>query len=82
MAGILKKNPNSGTKGIKITNVFFGILSESSHSKFLIFSMMVEDNRGHHLSVVPYLGKILIWGLRGIKCQKFGVFYIFSETGH
>ena len=25
---------------------------------------MAEGNRGHHLSVVPYLGKILIWGLR------------------
>ena len=31
--------------------------------------MMVEGNRVHHLSVVPYLGKILICGLRGIKCQ-------------
>ena len=39
---------------------------------------MVEGNRGHHLSVVPYLKKILIWGLRGIKCQKSG-FLTFSR---
>ena len=26
--------------------------------------MMVEGNRGHYLNVVPYLGKILICGLR------------------
>ena len=44
--------------------------------------MMVEGNRGHHLSVAPYLEKILIWGLRGIKCQKFRFLDIFSETGH
>ena len=31
--------------------------------------MMVEGNRGHHLSVVRYLEKMLIQGLRGIKCQ-------------
>ena len=43
---------------------------------------MVEGNRGHHLNVVPYLGKILIRGLRGIKCQKFRFLDIFSETGH
>ena len=44
--------------------------------------MMVESNKGHHLSVVPYLGKILIRGLRGIKCQKFGFFDILLETAH
>ena len=44
--------------------------------------MLVEGNRGHHFSVVPYLGKILIWGLRGIKCQKLGFLDIFSETAH
>ena len=44
--------------------------------------MMVEGNRGHHLSMVPYLGKILIRGLRGIKCQKLWILDIFSETGH
>jgi len=38
---------------------------------------MVEGNRGHHLSVVQNLKKILIWGLRGIKCQKFGFWDIF-----
>ena len=43
---------------------------------------MVEGNRGHHLSVVPFFGKILIWGLRWIKCQKFGFLGIFLETGH
>ena len=34
--------------------------------------MMVEGNRGHHLNVVPYLGKILIRGLRGIKARGGG----------
>ena len=43
---------------------------------------MVEGNSGFHLSVVPYLEKILIWGLRGIKCQKFRFLDIFSETGY
>ena len=41
---------------------------------------MVEGNRGHHLSVVPYLEKILTWGLRGIKYQKLGFFDIFSKS--
>ena len=31
---------------------------------------------------MPSLGKILIRGLRGIKCQKFGFLDIFSETVH
>ena len=47
-----------------------------------MFCMMVVGNRGHHLSVVPYLGKILIQGLSGIKCEKFRFLDIFSETGH
>ena len=38
---------------------FFDIFSETGHSKFLIFCMMVEGNRGHHFSAVPYLGKNL-----------------------
>ena len=32
----------------------FDIFSETGHYKFLIFCMMVECNRGHHSSVVPY----------------------------
>ena len=31
---------------------------------------------------VPILGKMLILGLRGIKCQKLGFFDIFSDTGY
>ena len=61
---------------------FFDIFSEIGHSKFLISCMMVEGNEGHHFSAVPYLGKILIRGLRGIKCQKLGFFDTFSETSH
>ena len=61
---------------------FLDIFSETGHYKFLIFCMMVECSRGHHLSLVPYLEKILIWGLRGIKCQKFRFLDIFLETGH
>ena len=61
---------------------FLEIFSETGHKKFLIFCLMVEGNRGYHLNVMPYLGKILIRGLRGIKCQKFRFLDIFSETGH
>ena len=72
-----------GLRGIKCQKFrFLDIFSETGHYKFLSFCTMVEGNRGHHLSVMPYLGKILIRGLRGIKCQKFGFFDIFSETGH
>ena len=72
-----------GLRGIKCQKFgFLDIFSETGHYKFLIFCMVVEGNRGHHLSVMPYLGKILIWGLRGIKCQKFRFLDIFSETGH
>ena len=50
-----KKNLNAGIKGIKYQNLgFLEIL------KFLDFCMMVEDNRAHHLSIMPYLEKILI----------------------
>ena len=70
-------------KGIKCQKFkFLDIFSETDHYKFFIFCMMVEGNRGHHLSVVPYLEKILIWGLRGIKFQNFRLLDIFSEIGH
>ena len=72
-----------GLRGIKCQKFrFLDIFSETGHQKFLIFCMMVEGNRGHYLNVVPYLGKILIRGLRGIKCQKSGLLDIFSKTGH
>ena len=72
-----------GLRGIKCKKLrFLDIFSDTVHSMFLIFCMIVEGNRWHHLSVVPYLGKILIQGLRGIKCQKFRFLDIFSETGH
>ena len=29
--------------------------------------MMVEDNKAPHLSIVPYLGKVLIWANLGVK---------------
>ena len=72
-----------GLRGIKCQKFgFLDIFSETGHKKFLIFCMMVEGNRGHHLNVMPYLGKILMRGLRGIKCQKFRFWDIFLETGH
>ena len=75
-----------GIKGLRRINCqklgFLDIFSETGHYKFLIFCMMVESNRAHHLSMVPYLGKILIRGLRGIKCQKFRFLDIFSKTVH
>ena len=72
-----------GLRGIKCQKVrFLDIFSETSHQNFLFFCMMIEGNRGHHLNVVQYLGKILIQGLRGIKCQKFRFLDIFSETSH
>ena len=59
-AGILKEILIRGLRGIKCKKFeFLDFFSESGHQKFLIF-WMVEGNRGHHLSVVPYLGKILI----------------------
>ena len=69
-------------QGLSVKFWFLNILLETGHLKFLIFCMMIEGNKGHHLNVVPYLGKILIRGLRGIKCQKFRFLDIFSETGH
>ena len=72
-----------GLRGIKCQKFgFLDIFSETVHYKFLIFCMMVEGNMEHHLSKVPYLGKNLIRGLRGIKCQKFGFLDIFSEAVH
>ena len=61
---------------------FLGIFLETGHLMFLIFCMMVESNGEHYLSVLPYLEKILIRGLRWIKCQKFRSLDIFAETGH
>ena len=61
----IEKNLNLGIKGIECQELgFLDIFSETGHQKFLIFCMMVEGNRGHHLSVVLYLGKILIRALR------------------
>ena len=39
--------------------------------------MMVEGNGRHHLGMMSYLGKILIWGLRESKCQNgsFGTIF-------
>ena len=83
MAGILKKILIIGLKGIKCQKIgFLDIFFETVLQKFLIFCMMVEGYRRHHLSLGLYSGKILIWGLRGIKCQKFRFLDIFSETGH
>ena len=72
-----------GLRGIKCQKFrFLDIFSETDHLKFLIFCMMLVGNRWHHLSVVQYLGKILIRGLRGIKCQKLMFLDIYSETVH
>ena len=60
----------------------FGHFLGNRSLKVSIFGTMVEGNRGNHLSVESYFGKILIRGLRVIKCQKFVFFEIFSETGH
>ena len=69
MAGILKKNLNWGLSGIKCQKLrFLDIFSETIHQKFLIFCMMVGDNRLEHLKMVANLGKIIIRGLKGIKC--------------
>ena len=39
---------------------FLEIFSKTAHQMFLIVCMMIDGNRVHHLSVVPYLEKILI----------------------
>ena len=43
---------------------------------------MVEGNRGHHMSMLLYLGKILIMALWGIKCSKLGVLAIISRSAY
>ena len=51
-----------GLRGIKCQKFgFWGFFSKTCHQKFQTFCMMVEGNRAHYLSMVPYLGKILIW---------------------
>ena len=51
-----------GSRGLKCNKFgFLDIFSETARSKFLIFCMMVEGNKAHLLSMVPYLGKIFIW---------------------
>ena len=75
----LRKILIRGLRGIKCEKFgFFDIFSETGHQKFLIFCMMVEGNKGHHLNVVPYFGKILIWGLRGLSVKNSG-FWTFSR---
>ena len=77
-------------------NAFYGIkifdhVQKLSHfevfghflgNRSLKVSYFLHDGRGHPLSAVQYMGKILIWRLRGIKCQKFWFLDIFSETVH
>ena len=58
----------------------FGHFLENRSLKVSNFSHAGRGQWGHHLSVVPYLGKILIGGLRGIKYQKSGFFHIFFKT--
>ena len=55
--------------------------SQNQTIKNIDFCMMVEQNGRHHLGIMSYLGKILIWGLRESKCQNrsLGPFF---ETGH
>ena len=44
-----------GLRGFKCQKfVFFDIFAETAQLKFLIFCMMVEGNKGHHLSLMPY----------------------------
>ena len=33
----------------------------------MFFYMMVEGNKVHYVSMILYLGKILIWGLRALS---------------
>ena len=55
------KNLNPGIKEFKCWG------SETAHRKLLIFCMMLEGHRAHHLRVVPYVGKNLNAGLvRGL----------------
>ena len=44
---------------------FLDIFFKIGHQKFLIFCIMVEGNRMHLWSMVPYLRKIIIRGLLG-----------------
>ena len=55
MAGILKKN-----QGLSVKNRFFWTFSPKPVIKVSIFCIVVESNRAHLVSMVLYLGKILI----------------------
>ena len=51
----------------------------------MIFSETLYEIAGQYIKksdTARIFKKILIWGLRGNKCQDFGFLDIFSETGH
>ena len=64
-----------GIKEDQVLKIGFSpILSKTARQKFIIFFMLVKDNRGHYLSMMTNLGRILIWRSRGIKYWGFGQF--------
>ena len=48
-----------------------------SHIKFLTFCMTIEGNRGHHMNMLSYIGKVLIRGGE-IKCLIMEFLEFFS----
>ena len=62
-----KTKPNPVIKCQK--SGFLDIFSETILDIFLIFCMIVEGNREHHLSIVSYVGKDNL----GIKGYQIGV---------
>ena len=63
-----KENLSLGIKGDSVSTIgVFDINLETGHSNFLLFCMVVEGNRMHHMCMVPCFGKILVWNSSGIS---------------
>ena len=57
-------------------------ISKTAHSIFLKLCMKLGVNKVKKVTRPEFGKKILIRGLRGIKCQKFRFLDIFTGTGH
>ena len=57
-------------------------ISETAHYFFLKLYMKSGVNKVKKVTRLEFWKKILIRGLRGIKCKKFRFLDIFAETGH
>ena len=54
--------------------------SETAPSRTLVFCIRVEWNRGYYFSIISYLEKLLIWGLREIRYIQMEYLAIFLRN--